>query len=205
MAKVIEGLDETLKALDTFYPDLYKGLKKEVIPLMRGLVQKSQALVPNEIEGLSGWMRQKPDSKSRTSRNRAFPIYDPKIIRKGFTYSALAPKKQSNGWVNMFVLFNKSAAGAIMETAGRKNPSGDSRSQSNNREAGVRFINTIAVNVGKLYRVGKGDKSRGRIIFQVLEKDAGKTRQAIEAAIQSAKDKTQGKINNASKVSINGS
>lgn len=200
MPRVIEGLDETLAALKEFYPETYKQMNKEIRPVMKGLVRRSQALVPDSISGLSSWSKPRQDggeSKSRTSRARAFPKYNPQVIRKGITYTMGKSRRQKNGYVTMYTLFNRSAVGAIVETAGRKNPWGNPKSQSNNPMAGARFINSIATSVGKLYKIGASSKQRGRLIFQAFDQDAGAAQKAIVAAINKAKASTQNKINKA--------
>lgn len=214
MARVIEGLGDTLAALKEFYPDTYKQMNKEIRPVMKGLVRRSQALVPDSISGLSSWMKANPEAKSRTSASRAFPTYDPSVIRKGITYTMGKSRRQRNGWVSMYTLFNRSAAGAIIETAGRVNPAGrptshmtgrrknieittSKDSRSNNPLAGVHFINSISLGVGKLYKVGASKKQRGRLIFQAFDQDAGAAQRAVVAAIDKAKAATQDKVNKA--------
>lgn len=195
MPKVIEGLDETLDALKNYYPALYKELNAEIRPVMKGLVMESRALIPNEIAGLSSWKykRQKGEKQSQTSRARAFPTYDASVARKGITFTLGLAKRNANGWVNAYTLFNRSAVGAILETAGRKNPNGDPRSQSRNPKAGAHFIKSIQEQ-NALYRVGTSLKSRGRIIFQAVNKNEGKAAHAIEAAVNKASAKAQRKV-----------
>lgn len=200
MARVIVGLDETLAALKEFYPNTYKQMNKEIRPVLKGLVRRSQALVPDEMPHLSGWSRVNSsgrESKSIIGKNRAFPRYDANVIRKGITYS-MAAQKQKNGWVGMYTLFNKSAAGSIAETAGRKNPGGNPNSRSNNPTAGVHFINAISIGLGKIYKIGASDKQRGRLIFQAFDQDAGHAQRVISAAIEKAKLSTQNRIDRAS-------
>lgn len=198
MARVVEGLDKTLAALKEFYPQTYKEMNKEIRPVMRGLVRRSQALIPESIDNLSSWSKQSIDAKSRTSRERAFPKYDPAVIRKGITYTMGKSRRQRNGYVTQYTLFNRSAAGAIIETAGRKrNGLPDPEGRSNNPNAGQWFINAIALGVGKLYKIGASEKQRGRLIFQAFDQDAGAAQKAIIASIEKAKAKTQDKVNKA--------
>lgn len=188
MAQAIEGLDKTLKALRDYYPELYKELNRDIRPVMKGLQQEARALVPDDSP-LSGWAYKRKDGKepeSKTSRARAFPRYNASIIRKGITFTMGMSKRQANGWVTAYTLFNRSAVGAIYETAGRKNPNGKT-------PAGARFIKKIQDQNG-LFRVGTSSKSRGRLIFQAVNRDEGHARRAIETAIDKVSAKTQKKV-----------
>jgi len=79
----------------------------------------------------------------------------------------------------LFRVRNMSAAGAIYETAGRKNPAGDPKSKSNNPNAGARFVQQ-----GALYgRKRDGQDMRGRLIFRAWDQDEGKQTTAIFKAI----------------------
>jgi hypothetical protein len=70
-------------------------------------------------------------------------------------------------------LFNKTAAGAIYETAGRKTP--DSR-----------FVQNLN---SKYSSVLKGDaKMQGRALFRAYEEDEGKAQDGVLRAINKAKD-----------------
>ena len=188
MAKVVEGLDQTLKALRDYYPELYKELNREIRPVMKQLQSEARSFV-SDTAPLSGWAYKRKDGKepvSRTSRTRAFPRYDASIIRRGITYSLGMAKRQTNGWVTAYSLFNRSAVGAIYETAGRLNPNGNSKK-------GANFIKQIQKH-NALYRVGTSPKSRGRIIFQAVNKDEGHARAVIEHSIAVVSVKTQKKV-----------
>ncbi len=116
---------EAQKALKKFAPDLYKEMNKEIRAAMRVVVDDARSKVPNQIDGLSGWQDQGKEVVSRTAgKVRGFPKYNPDIIRKGLTYSLGRSRRNYSGFVNTYRLLNRSAAGAIYETAGRKNPQG---------------------------------------------------------------------------------
>jgi hypothetical protein len=110
-------------------------------------------------------------------RLRLFPLYDHAQAVKGIYYSQAPSKKNRNGWQALYYVANKSAAGSIYETAGRKNPGGDPNSKSNNPGAGAHFINRM----GSLY----GDKQaeRGRMIFRAWKEDRGKAQDAVVMAL----------------------
>jgi hypothetical protein len=78
----------------------------------------------------------------------------------------------------LYYVANKSAAGAIYETAGRANPGGSSASKSNNPGAGAHFISRM----GPLY--GDQRQQRGRMIFRAWAEDQGKAQAAVIRAIE---------------------
>lgn len=200
MARVVEGLDETLAALREFYPHTYRQMNKEIRPVMRGLVRQAQTYVPDSIPHLSHWSYQNKSGnqpKSIIGKDRAFPRYNPEEVRRGIKYTTGRSRANAKGWVSIYTLWNKSPVGAIIETAGRVHPWGNPKGQSNNPNAGVAFINAISSSIGKIYKVGTSNDQRGRLIFQAVSKDAGKAQRAILAAINKAKLSTQDRIDRA--------
>jgi hypothetical protein len=181
----LKGADEFRKALRKFDPDLYKAMNNEIKVVLKDVVSDAKLNVPQTF--LSGAMDTGTERVSRTSRSRAFPVYNPSVIRKGLTYSIGKQKRNRSGWVSLYTMLNKSAIGAIVETAGRKHPYGDPESKSNNPEAGRQFIQQLQQEYGGLKQVGKGRKQQGRLIFAAVEKNQGKAVDAIMTAIEKAK------------------
>jgi hypothetical protein len=121
----VAGLDETIYSLKNFAPDLYKDMLEEIDPAMQSISDRAKGMVRARISGLdTGWTSQGREAKSRSSRKRGFPKYDPWKIRKGLGYDLGTTKRNRSGFVQTFILQNHSASGAIYETAGRKNPQG---------------------------------------------------------------------------------
>ncbi len=212
----VKGIVEAQKALKKFAPDLYKEMNKEIRAAMRVVVDDARGKVPNQIDGLSGWQDQGKEVVSRTAgKVRGFPKYNPDVIRKGLTYSLGRSRRNSSGFVNTYRLLNKSAAGAIYETAGRKNPNGRSPIQSvyggsyvqgfegtykykgqtrqrstrnynsNNPFAGYQFVTAIN-DEAKLESIGRGRKNQGRLLFAAFARDQGKVTKATFKAIETA-------------------
>ncbi len=186
MPVAVKGLVETQRALRKFDPDLYKAMQAEIRPELSGMTREAKSLVPRYF--LSGAMSDGSERQSRTSRSRAFPTYDNVQIRRGLTYSMGKQKRQRNGWQSMYSLLNKSAIGAIVETAGRLNPNGNPRSQSNNPNAGREFI-ARANQISGLKQVGKGRKNQGRLAFAAVADNMGRAKAAIVDAIERAEAK----------------
>jgi hypothetical protein len=189
MAVRISGVRETVKALRKIDPELLKEMNAEIRAVMVPLRDKARGFAPspqpdnlyNWAEGTVGREITARNSSFRTfnteGRLRLFPLYDHELAVKGIYYSQAPSKKNRNGWQALYYVANKSAAGSIYETAGRKNPGGDSASRSNNPGAGAHFINRM----GPLY----GDKQaeRGRMIFRAWKEDRGKAQDAVVAAL----------------------
>lgn len=189
----VSGLIETRKALKKFAPDLYAQMNKEIRTAMKVVVGDAKNMIQPSINGLYAWQDNGKETTSRTKakqplapNKRAFPKYNPKVVRQGIAYSIGAQKRNSAGFVGMYTIFNRSAAGAIIETAGRKNFNGDPKSQSNNPRAGAHFNRAIQSTYGGFAQVGQRREDRGRIIFKAVYNDQGKLQDAVFKAIAKA-------------------
>lgn len=180
----VEGVNEVKRALRKFDPDLFKEMNREVGTALKSVSSAAKVIVPQSF--LSGAMDMGKERQSRTSRSRAFPVYNSSSIRKGLTYSLARKKGNTAGWTAAYSLLNKSAMGSIAEIAGTKNPYGDVRSQSNNPQAGRQFIDALNSEIGSIKQVGKG---RGRIMYAALNANQGKARDAILKSIEIAAKK----------------
>jgi hypothetical protein len=185
----VKGVKETIKALRKFDPELLKEMNSEIKSVMVPLRDKARGYAPSPVPGnLYGW-NENTVGKKITAKNsafrtfntegrlRLFPLYDYETVKKGIYYSQAPSKRNRNGWRALYFVANRSAAGAIYETAGRKNPGGDPKSKSNNPGAGANFISRM----GPLY--GDNQAERGRMIFRAWKEDEGKAQEAVVNAI----------------------
>jgi len=185
----VKGVKETIKALRKFDPELLKEMNSEIKSVMVPLRDKARGYAPSPVPGnLYGW-NENTVGKKITAKNsafrtfntegrlRLFPLYDYETVKKGIYYSQAPSKRNRNGWRALYFVANRSAAGAIYETAGRKNPGGDPKSKSNNPGAGANFISRM----GPLY--GDTQAERGRMIFRAWKEDEGKAQAAVVNAI----------------------
>jgi hypothetical protein len=188
MPVVIEGVVGLKKALNKLAPDIKKELDREVREALKPIIQDARSKVPASAPGgLYNYNNPGYERKSRTGRKRGFPSYDPKAIRKGLTYSVATSRMRSSGFVSLFTLLNKSASGAIIETAGRANPFGSPESKSNNPDAGRRFIGAMN-GVGPLKDYsGRGQMSTGRLLYAAYARNQGRAVNATLIAIEKAK------------------
>jgi hypothetical protein len=187
MPVAVKGVIELRKALNKFAPDLAKELTKEITTSLKVIQRSARGFVPSSApSNLYNWDRvssSNPKTFNTSGRVRAFPRYDAAVIKRGIVYRTGYGKPNSKGFRSLFRVRNNSAAGAIYETAGRKNPNGDPKSKSNNPTAGARFVQQ-----GPLYgRKRDGQDMRGRVIFRAWEQDEGKQTEAIFKAIETAR------------------
>jgi len=202
MPTELEGALELRKALKKFEPLLAKETQKEIAGLLRIITTKAKGFVPSEAP-LSGWA-----STNGIWGNRAF---DSSEIKRGITYSTSPSKPNKKGFRSLATIFNKSAAGAIYETAGRLNPNGQPSqastrgkrssymdtsnkvNKSANPHAGKQFIDSM----GQMYKVQRmqgqggrvGRKMNGRLIFRAWGEDQGKVNAAVIKAIETSMTK----------------
>jgi hypothetical protein len=189
MAVAVKGVIELRKALNEFAPDLAKELTKEITTSLKVIQKSARGFVPSSApNNLYNWDRvssSEPKAFNKSGRLRAFPRYDATAIKRGIVYRTGYGKPNAKGFRSLFRVRNNSAAGAIYETAGRRNPNGDPKSKSNNPRAGARFVQQ-----GPLYgRKRDGQDMRGRVIFRAWEQDEGKQTAAIFKAIEATRIK----------------
>ena len=167
MPASVKGAVALRKSLRAFAPDLAKGTQKEVAGALKPITKTAKGYCPDDGQFLSGWLALEA-SQSR------FPSYNARIVKSGVGYKTTPSKPNRRGFRSLARVFNKSAAGAIYETMGRKSP------QS-------RFVQN---QTGKYASQMKGDqKMEGRALFRAYEENNGKARDAVLKAIQGAANK----------------
>lgn len=193
MPVVVSGVVELKKALNKFAPDLKKEMDEQVREALKPIIADARSHVPaNAPGGLTNWNDPGYLRKSRTDRERGFPSFDSRAVRRGLTYTLSTGRSNSRGFVSLYSLLNKSAAGAIIETAGRKNPGGDPKSQSNNPRAGARFISGMnGVGALRNYDNKGSQRTIGRLLFAAYDRNSGKALDAIMKSIDLTSKKFQ--------------
>jgi len=188
----IKGLAETLSAMGKFEPDLKKNLNKEVRAFLTPVQKQARGYVPNDIPGLRNWTfatkgRKITKETSAFATIGRFPKFNSTIVKQGIKINVGRTTANRNGFSTFFSISNTTAAGAIMETAGRKNPSGQpwspqrgskNYSHSRNPEAGQHFINSMGGSMK-----GQGHQ-RGRLIYRAWYENEGKARDQVIRAVQ---------------------
>jgi hypothetical protein len=164
MPASVKGGIELRKALKAFTPDLAKTLPKEVGAALKPITKSAKGYLPDQGQVLSGWL-------PRQMSEGRFPTYNARIAKAGIGFKTTPSKPNRRGFRSLARVFNKSAAGAIYETMGRKTPSS-------------RFVQNQDSKYGSSM---KGDaKMEGRALFRAYEENNGKARDAVLKAISGA-------------------
>jgi hypothetical protein len=201
MPAELQGAVALRKALNQYAPELAKETQKEVAGHLRKVVNRARGFVPADSP-LSGWANPVGEWEYRA--------YNSGVIRKGLGYSTAPTRPNKRGFRSLATIFNKSAAGAIYETAGRKNPSGQPSqastrgryssyidtsnkvNKSANPNAGRQFIDALPPLVDSQQSNSAGRRTRktkGRLMFRAWAEDQGRTTAAVVKAIQNANNK----------------
>lgn len=177
----LRGNSDLRKALRQFAPDLDKELKLELRKAMQPVVRKARGYV--EANPMSNW-------NASFSDTAKFPRYSASVVSKGIGFSTGVTKKNKNGFNGMAKIYNKTAAGAIYEQAGVKNPQGQpwvgpkgpagkKYSHSNWKGAGQQFIENLP-------EIQSSLKGQGRLIYRAWAESRGVAEGAAMKAIDKA-------------------
>ena len=131
MPTELKGAVQLRLALKNYAPDLSKQTQTEMAAALKTVTSVAKGYVPNDGQVLSGWT--KTLSGAENFVYRPFPKFNSMQAKAGITYSTTPSKPNKNGFVALARIINKSAAGAIYETAGRKNPDGQPNGQREGR------------------------------------------------------------------------
>jgi len=207
----IQGAVALRKALNEYVPELAKETQKEIAGHLRKVVNRARGFVPT-TSPLSGWANPVGEWEYRA--------FNPGVMKAGLGYSTAPSKPNKRGFRTLAQIFNKSAPGAIYETAGRKNSgglpaarrtiamrdgnivpaweSGKQVNKSANPYAGRQFIDALPPLVDSQQSNSPGRRTRktkGRLMFRAWAEDQGKTTAAVVKAIESANNKVIVKTN----------
>ena len=122
MPTELEGAVQLRVALKRFAPDLSKETQTQMAAALKTVTTVARGYVPNDGQVLSGWSKNL--SGEENLAYRPFPKFNSVAAKAGITYSTSPSKPNKNGFVALARIFNKNAAAAIYETAGRKNAQG---------------------------------------------------------------------------------
>ena len=188
----IRGNNDLRKALRRFAPDLEKELRLELRAALMPVVIQARGFAPS-TSPMSGWA-------ARSFSEARFPFYEQSTITKGIGLSTGPSKPNKNGFSAMATIYNASQAGAIYETAGRKNPTGQpwvgpkaggaskKYSRSSNPKAGQQFITNLPPLVFSREGVG-------RMLYRAWAANQGVALGAAMKAISNTKIKFYDRAN----------
>lgn len=204
----VKGLKETRRLLAKFAPDLKKEIDKDARDRLKFMVSQARGFAPSSLpRNLHGWAvatkGRKITAQTSAFSTRTFPLYQAGEVKTGIGYDTGFSKTNSRGFRTLYELRNKSAAGAIYETAGRINkdglpwegptasPGNRKVSHSRNRNAGAWFIDEIDKQDNQRQIEGKKE---GRLIFRAVENDNGRFVRSIIDGMKRVEGITQGRL-----------
>jgi hypothetical protein len=170
MPTELKGASALRKALKQFSPDLDKETRDEMVGFLKPVVKKARGFLPSNADAPSGFVKH----EVKTAK---FPMYDAAEARRGIGYKLTPTKPNREGWSSTVSLHNKTAAGAIVETAGRKS--------GINGNFTPRFQGSLA---------GRA-KMSGRAMFKAYDQDQGKAKASVIKALENAAAKFNGSAN----------
>lgn len=179
MPTEVKGALDLRKALRKFAPDLAKETQKEMANLLKPITTKARGFIPGTAP-LSGWGKPATTGK--------FPRYSASDAKRGIGYKTTPSRPNRKGFRSLAQINNKSAAGAIYETAGRLNPNG--REQAKRRDVNIPGMNSVySTSTGKNY--GKSNNPEaGSLFIQALN---------AQGEIKNAYKRTEGQAGRASR------
>ena len=161
MPVTVKGAVELQKALRKFEPDLAKETRKEIAAVLKPITKEAKGFVISPAP-LSGWVK-RPNSTGR------FPQFNAEEVKRGIGYKTTPSKPNRRGFVSLAQINNKTAAGAIYETAGR--------------------ITTGGNFVSRLTPLTNSPAGKGRMIYKAYENNKGEAVKAVIQAVEKAADK----------------
>ena len=159
------GLEQTIRDLKQFNPDALKIMNKEIYQVMKKIQTDARALMPAAAP-LGNWGKA---AKEGTEWERL--QYNPKSARMGVKTKIERQRRKGNTVSRAYLIINSDAAGSVYETAGRKNPVGNS-------PQGAAFIKGIARESGIIVR-GK----QGRVVYKAVQDREAYTMNELRDAV----------------------
>jgi hypothetical protein len=147
MPTEVKGALALRKALKDFAPDLAKETQKELGNLLKPITNKARGFIP-ATSPLSGWAR---SSSTAWGSDR---IWSTGKAKRGIGYKTTPSRPNKQGFRALARVVNASAAGAIYETAGRKNPNGREQAPM------ARVVRESQANYGQMIRSGNKNQSK---------------------------------------------
>lgn len=195
----IQGLNETISALERFAPDLKRALDKDIKGVISEVIKDAKDFIPLNIHP-SGWARQNKFAnfvgplQQGQSRGK-FITYDAAKAQGGIRSISPTSKKQTTGFRNAYGVIQRDAAGAIFETAGRGSKASRARtraSRSTNPRASEQFIGVLQNTYRPALPTANHDgKDKGRALIRAVDDNKKTAQRAIFSAIQDAERKAQ--------------
>jgi len=193
----IQGLSQSISALERFAPDLKKALDKDIKVVLSKIVAEARSNIPDSIHP-SGWARENKNSgligplKEGQSRGLFVP-WNTSKARSGIRTVTASSKSNARGFKNSYGVIQRDKAGAIYETAGRGSRASRARtraSRSTNPKASEQFIGVLQDEYRLPTAKGLG-QDKGRALIRAVDDNKKSAQRAIFSAIKDAEKKAQ--------------
>lgn len=194
----IQGLNNTISALERFAPDLKKALDREVKGILSTMVNQARDYIPGDIHP-SGWARENKNAglvgplQQNQSRGM-FVRFDAAKAKSGIKSLSPSSKSSQTGFRNSYGVVQRDKAGAIFETAGRGSKASRARtraSRSTNPTASQDFIGVIENTYGPLPTAKGLGQDKGRALIRAVDENKKPAQRAIFEAVKNAETKAQ--------------
>lgn len=197
----IQGLSNSISALERFAPDLKRALDKEVKGVLSKVVEEARGHIPFDIHP-SGWARENKNANiigplEQGQTRGMFKRFDAAKAKAGIKSTTPTSKSSASGFRNSYGVIQRDAAGAIFETAGRGSRASRARtraSQSTNPTASQDFIQTIEKYYGVLPTAKGLGQDKGRALIRAVDNNKKSAQRAIFEAIKNAEQKAQARM-----------
>ena len=174
---ILSGIKETVDALKEFDKDAVKRFSKVINSELAGAERDAKGLI-DEDPPMSGW-RKADAAKGRTRGGKGWPGWNAGEIKSKITKTKAQGKVRGDYTTSAGALLNKSAAGAIFETAGRVTKPGFGGGSS------AQFLRTLSARF----------QGASRVVWRVVDKDADKIQANVAKALDDAKKELQKYLN----------
>lgn len=171
---VLEGIKETVDALKQFDKDAVKNFNRVINNALTDAERTARGFVKADPP-MRGW--RKTDAVAPRSRGgRGWPAYAQGMIQQGIRKTKAQGKVRGDYTTSAGAVVNKSAAGAIIEVAGRK---------SGGNGTGKQFIRNLTDEI----------KNPSRLIWQAVDSKRSEIQRKVVGALEDAKRIVQDKLN----------
>lgn len=165
---VLVGIEETLEGLKKFDKDAIKRFNKVLNDVLTDAERAARGFVKADPP-MRGWKTTDPLKPKKTTRGGAgWPAYNQGVIQQGIRKTKAQGKVRGDYTTSAGALINNSAAGAIIEVAGRK---------TGGTGTGIQFIRNLTDEI----------KNPSRLIWQAVDAKKKPAEIKVLAALNEAK------------------
>lgn len=173
---ILVGIEPTLEGLKKFDKDAVKRFNKVIDDVLVDAQRAARGFVKADPP-MSGWKTKDPLRPKKSTRGGAgWPAYNQGVIVQGIRKTKSQGKVRSDYTTSAGALVNESAAGAIIEVAGRK---------SGGTGTGIQFIRNLTDEI----------RNPSRLIWQAVDAKKKTAEIKVLKALDEAKATLQNQLN----------